>query len=163
MGSRLTEHFTFEELTDSSSHPGMVAVNRQAALTDLVVMDGLRSLAELLELIRAAAGRYFHRELVVRVTSGFRCHQLNALVGGSATSQHRLGQAADWYLVDPTDGNMVDPKLVFGWLVLSGLSRRWHQCYLDVQRHFIHVGVAIGREDGQWWYLLPNGARVKEV
>lgn len=29
------------------------------------------------------------------VTSGFRCKELNTKVGGSATSQHCLGQAAD--------------------------------------------------------------------
>lgn len=29
------------------------------------------------------------------VTSGFRCEELNRLVGGSKTSQHRTGQAVD--------------------------------------------------------------------
>ena len=29
------------------------------------------------------------------ITSGFRCEELNRLVGGSKTSQHRTGQAAD--------------------------------------------------------------------
>ena len=32
---------------------------------------------------------------VIRITSGFRCKKLNALVGGSPTSQHVLGEAAD--------------------------------------------------------------------
>lgn len=31
----------------------------------------------------------------IHVNSGFRCEQLNSLVGGSKTSAHRLGYAAD--------------------------------------------------------------------
>lgn len=50
----------------------------------------LRALAtHVLEPVRALFGKY------VIVTSGFRCTTLNRLVGGSATSQHLLGEAAD--------------------------------------------------------------------
>lgn len=32
---------------------------------------------------------------VIRISSGFRCKKLNAMIGGSVTSQHCKGQAAD--------------------------------------------------------------------
>ena len=36
------------------------------------------------------------------VTSGFRCEELNRLVGGSKTSQHRTGQAVDIRTISDT-------------------------------------------------------------
>lgn len=36
-----------------------------------------------------------HRFGVIRITSGYRSERVNKLVGGSATSQHLLGEAAD--------------------------------------------------------------------
>ena len=36
------------------------------------------------------------------VNSGYRCPKLNAAVGGSATSQHMKGEAADITAGDPT-------------------------------------------------------------
>ena len=42
------------------------------------------------------------REVVgtVRITSGYRCEEVNAVVGGSASSQHLYGQAADFVCND---------------------------------------------------------------
>ena len=34
------------------------------------------------------------------ITSGYRCAKVNQLIGGSATSQHILGQAADFKISD---------------------------------------------------------------
>jgi hypothetical protein len=36
------------------------------------------------------------------VTSGYRCEQLNKLVGGSASSQHKKGEAADIKTIEDT-------------------------------------------------------------
>ena len=35
---------------------------------------------------------------VIRITSGYRCEELNNMVGGKPNSQHLLGQAADIHL-----------------------------------------------------------------
>ena len=43
----------------------------------------------------------------IRVSSGYRCKRLNSLVGGSKTSQHMKGEAAD---LIPVDG---DTKRLF--------------------------------------------------
>lgn len=44
----------------------------------------------------------------ITVTSGYRCPELNKAVGGAATSQHLLGEAADI-----TTGNPVDNRRLF--------------------------------------------------
>lgn len=58
------------------------------------------------------------------VTSGFRCEKLNKAVGGSATSQHRLGQAVDIRTVSdkPADNYkllhlLIDMKLPYDQLI----------------------------------------------
>lgn len=84
---QLTEHFSFEELTNTS-HSDLLAHNRAEAMK---IKPKLLALAELLECIRAASGPLI-------VDSGFRCQELNAKVGGVATSQHCFGQAADIHM-----------------------------------------------------------------
>lgn len=81
----LSPHFTLEEMvrTGQSSHQAAntaEAVEFHKALKDVCVI--------LLEPIRAKFGP-------VRVTSGFRGASVNRAVGGSPTSQHAKGEAAD--------------------------------------------------------------------
>ena len=70
MATKLTKNFTLEELYASDT------ANR-------------KELAELLQKIRDKYGYPIH------VNSGYRCLALNNVVGGSKTSQHVIGQAAD--------------------------------------------------------------------
>ncbi len=52
--------------------------------------DNLKRLAERLELVRAMLG---HKPIVI--SSGYRCTRLNTAIGGSKSSAHLLGNAAD--------------------------------------------------------------------
>ena len=36
----------------------------------------------------------------INITSGYRCPEVNAIVGGSSSSQHLYGQAADFVCID---------------------------------------------------------------
>ncbi len=47
----------------------------------------------------------------IDVSSGFRCSELNRAVGGSMTSQHRWGEAAD---IIPRKANKMD---VYSWII----------------------------------------------
>lgn len=80
----LTPHFTLEEMT-ATQHRGID--NTPPTLT---VIDALRRTAMLLEQVRTRLG------VPVLVSSGYRCPELNAAVGGQKASQHLLGQAADF-------------------------------------------------------------------
>lgn len=83
---KLTEHFTLEELTRSTTAaqrnidntPNPQVVHNLCALCCLV-----------LEPLRAAIGR------PLIINSGYRCDALNKAVGGVWNSYHRLGLAAD--------------------------------------------------------------------
>ena len=81
----MTEHFTFEELTNTSNVE-LLEANRESAKA---FMKQLKYVAGTLEEIRAVLG------VPLRVTSGFRNNALNKAVGGSATSGHTKGLCAD--------------------------------------------------------------------
>lgn len=82
---RLSEHFRLSEMTRSAT-----AIRRRIDNTPQDYhIESLQDLCEkLLEPIRARFG-------VVRITSGFRSVELNEAIGGSKTSQHLYGEAAD--------------------------------------------------------------------
>ena len=61
-----------------------------AALADVVLLD--EELVVLLQCIREHFGKPVH------ITSGYRTAAHNAAVGGSKSSQHLLGRAADFYV-----------------------------------------------------------------
>ena len=122
----LTEHFSFEELTRTGQSALQDANRREAR--DYV--DKLRQVAEMLEVIRAKFG-------AVRVTSGFRGPAVNAAVGGSASSQHSKGEAAD--IVCPA----VTVDELHRWIVSeSGL--KFGQCILEKPAGSAWVHVSLG-------------------
>lgn len=66
------------------------------AIIDWEVRDNIKALVDnLLQPLRDAWGGPLF------IYSGFRCKELNELVGGVETSQHRLGMAADVGVTDP--------------------------------------------------------------
>ncbi len=84
---KLSPHFSLGEFTKSQTAEKFQLYNIPREEAEVA---NLRALAtSVLEPVRALFGKY------VIVTSGFRCVTLNRLVGGVATSQHLLGEAAD--------------------------------------------------------------------
>lgn len=80
------KHFTLRELikSDTAIRKGIKNVpNRQEEQNLIALVD------KILDPLREA----YKKPIIV--TSGFRCEELNRLVGGSKTSQHRTGQAVD--------------------------------------------------------------------
>ena len=83
---QLTDHFTLAQLTYSETAERDGIDN--SASPDVV--DNLRRLAEGLEAVQALLGA------PLEISSGYRSPELNRVVGGSPTSQHSLGLAADF-------------------------------------------------------------------
>lgn len=79
----LSPHFTLAELTRTSS--GLANVPTDAEVKALATLC-----ATLLEPVRAKFGP-------VSIHSGYRGHAVNAKIGGSKTSQHMRGEAADFH------------------------------------------------------------------
>ena len=80
------KYFTIKELTTSSTATRLKIDNTPTE----EVVNNLESLVNnILDKIREAYGK------PITVNSGYRCPKLNTAIGGSKTSQHITGKAAD--------------------------------------------------------------------
>ena len=90
---KISSNFTFEEFTASDTAKKHGIAN---TITDWEVRDNIIALVEnVLQPLRDEYGKAIH------INSGYRCKELNKLVGGVETSQHAKGQAADCGVDDP--------------------------------------------------------------
>lgn len=90
---RLSQHFTLAELTVTQS--GLPNAPGQVELSNL------QKLARTLESVRSALGGK-----PIIINSAYRSPRVNSAVGGSATSAHMVGLAADF--VCPTYGKPLE-------------------------------------------------------
>jgi len=123
----LSPNFTLAELTASE-----IAMRRGIDNTaPPEVVENLTKLASLLELVREILGNPIH------INNGYRCPELNAIVGGAPTSAHLDGRAADF--VCPGFGSphdvakvIAESGLQFDQLIYEG---NWvHIAIRDTQR-----------------------------
>lgn len=128
--SDVSKHFSWAELTRTGSTE-LQAINRQEAEQYRAALTALAT--TILEPIRAKFGP-------LKVNSAFRGASVNAKVGGSKTSQHLKGEAAD--IVAPS----VTVEELHRWIVTeSGLP--YGQCILEKTapaRPYSWVHVSLG-------------------
>lgn len=83
----ISENFSYREFERSDTAKRYGICN---AINTAAVRDAVRELTlEVLQPLRDRIG------LPIIITSGYRCPELNAMICGSATSQHKTGEAAD--------------------------------------------------------------------
>lgn len=83
----ISEHFSLEELTISQAAERAGIDNTPNAE---ILNTMINVLVPGLELVRSILGKPMH------INSGYRSEAVNALIHGSRTSQHMLGEAADF-------------------------------------------------------------------
>lgn len=86
---RLTEHFSLEEFTLSSTALALGIANTP---TDEHLVN-IKAVATQMEAVRALFGK------PIEITSGYRNPEVNAAVGGVPNSAHALGHAADFHVI----------------------------------------------------------------
>lgn len=147
---QLSKHFHLREFTRSQTaarrgidnQPGPVAVDALALLCET-----------LLEPVR----RNFGRPVVVN--SGFRSAPLNRAIGGSRTSQHVLGEAAD--IEVPGIANAEVAQWIAAHLPFDQLILEAHVPG-DPASGWVHVSLAPGRpQRGQLLTATPKGGGLK--
>lgn len=120
-------YFTIEELCKSDTAVKYKIDNTPTA----TVKKNLKELIAFLNPLREAWGS------AIRVTSGYRCEKLNRLVGGSVTSVHKIGFAADLY---PVNGKFADfKKFIKKYLI----DKNFDQLILEksATSQWIHLGL----------------------
>lgn len=137
MVEMLSSHFSLDELTVSE----MAARRGWGNTPNPDTLANLRSLAMILEDIRAALHAQTASVLPLIITSGYRSPVLNAAVGGSVMSRHTIGCAADF--ICPRFGS---PLAVASAIAMRGIA--FDQLIHEYGR-WVHVGVVpIGSRRG---------------
>lgn len=148
--TQLSKNFSLAELTRSQTAIRNGLDNKP----DAESLRNLHRLAGTLELVRAALG------VPVHVMSGYRSPVVNKLVGGSPTSQHRYGLAADF--VAPAFGT---PYQIVEKLQKAGIA---FDQIIHEFGEWVHIGLAqdpkasrqqvltAKRIDGKTRYLAGN-------
>lgn len=149
---RLTEHFTLLEFTASDAARRLRIDNTPVT----TALHALQRLAELMEQVRDVLGG-----VPVLISSGYRSAALNAAVGGSATSAHLLGLAADF--TAPAFGT---PRAICQELIAAGVV--WDQLILehpsaaDPDGRWVHIGLPqLGKPRRQILTAINRGGRVR--
>lgn len=91
----ISKDFSYHEFEDSkiAKEKGICNV-----IQSLTVRNAIKSLVDnVLQPLRDIAG------VPLRINSGYRCSELNAVVGGVSTSQHIKGEAADVAFPEPIE------------------------------------------------------------
>lgn len=83
---KITPHFTLEEVEFSQTAVRKGIDNKLPP----ELMDNVKRMAELMEKVR------YELNSTIHITSWYRCHELNAAIGGSSKSAHPLGLACDF-------------------------------------------------------------------
>lgn len=117
------KYFTITELTRSTT-AHRLGINNTPSPE--VILSLTRLVNEVLDPLREAWGAPLY------VNSGFRCPELNKAVGGSAHSQHLLGEAADI-----TTGNHNDNYRL--WQLLKRLRLPVDQAINESHGQWIHI------------------------
>ena len=113
----LSPHFTLAEMTASATARAIGDPNQPGPAE----ISKLRILCErVLEPVR------MHFGLPVRINSGYRSPRTNRAVGSSNTSQHRVGEAADFEIQGISNADVaiwVRDNLAFDQLILENYTR----------------------------------------
>lgn len=131
---QLAKNFTLAEFTASTKAKQLRLDNTP----DEKALANLHKIAAVLQVIRDALGK------PISVTSGYRSPKVNAAVGGSATSAHMKGLAADIKV----NGMLAHDLASF----INGLNLDLDQLileYPDTPNQWVHVGLSEGKNRGQ--------------
>ena len=117
------KYFTIKELCKSST----ATLKRIDNTPNSEIVNNLEQLVDnILDPLREAYGK------PIKVNSGYRCEALNVAVGGSKTSQHRYGLAADI-----TTGSQLENKKLF--ILAKQLNLPFDQLIDEKAYSWIHI------------------------
>jgi len=139
----ITENFTLEELVFSQT-----AIDKGIDNTpSQEVIDNLTVLCKtILQKIRDKYGD------VIKVTSGYRCTELNKVLKGSSTSQHRFGEAAD---ITSKSDTITENKKLFD-LICEMINNKEivvGQLINEYNYNWIHVSLPTPKHKNQILYI----------
>lgn len=132
----MAEFFTKSELTRSDT-ARILKIDNTPTPEASAALDAL--MWNVLDPIRRMWGK------PIIVNSGYRCPKLNAAVGGSATSQHMKGEAADITAGGPTENKELFDMIAQSAIPFDQLIDEKNYCWIHVsyrpngRRNILHL------------------------
>lgn len=132
----MAEFFTKSELTHSDT-ARIRGIDNTPTPEASAALDAL--MWNVLDPIRRMWGK------PIIVNSGYRCPKLNAAIGGSATSQHMKGEAADITAGDPTKNKELFDMIAQSAIPFDQLIDEKNYCWIHVsyrpngRRNILHL------------------------
>ena len=140
---KMAKYFTVAEMLKSET----AEKNKINNTPSVEVQQNIEELLEVLDGLREFYAK------PIRITSGYRCAELNRLVGGSPTSAHVIGYAADLQPIGDTFENF--KAEVLRWLDTSRVG--FDQCIIERNKstQWVHFGLfnRKGQQRGQQFSL----------
>ena len=145
----LTEHFTLAEMTfsDTATRKGIDNTPTEAIVVNLALLC-----ERVLEPLRDALGP-------VHITSGYRSPDLNVAIGGSRTSSHMEGKAADVNVPGKTLAevfNWLQANAPYDQIIREFPPGGWVHCSYDIDRNRLQGLLAVS-ENGKTVYRPQDG------
>lgn len=144
-------HFSLEELTRSQT----ATRNEIDNSPDEKQLNNLIRMAWFLESLRMRIRMIINKRSVIIVSSGFRCEELNLIIGGSKTSTHMKGLAADITCPDLTPLELAE-------FIRDNMADEGFDQVIHEFGRWVHVGLSNGlqryeeltavKEDGKTIY-----------
>lgn len=132
---QLSENFTLEEFVAS-------ATAKRLDINNIPGKEQINNLKKLCQTILQPIRNEFSQ--VITVTSGYRSELLNRAVGGSKTSQHLKGEAAD--------------------IICYDNKRLWELITSMINKGVIRVGQLINERNLSWIHIsLPSTSSVNQI
>ena len=122
---KLSKNFSLREMTKSQTALRM-------GISNTPTIDKIQNLKALCENVLQPVRDHYDRP--VTITSGYRCEELCQAIGSKATSQHALGQAADFEIAGISNYGVAEwiaKHCVFDQLILefyTGGNTGWVHC-----------------------------------
>lgn len=150
------KYFTFTEFERSEKATQYAILNR---IPDALKANVAALVDNVLDPLREAWGG------PIDVSSGYRCPQLNKVVGGAVASQHMKGEAADiWIFTRDSQGNIV--KNADGKAIVDRTANR--RIFQMIQELGLPFDQLIDEHDFAWVHVShraqgPNRGEIKKL
>jgi uncharacterized protein YcbK (DUF882 family) len=142
----LSKHVTMEEFCYSptaikkgiNNSMGLIAIDKAMQLCENV-FEPLRK----------------HLNAPIKISSGFRCDQLNKLIGGASGSQHTKGEAFDLELTD---------RKVFDWILKNvEFDQAIYEFGNDAHANWFHISYRKGNNRKQALRAIKIGGKTQYI
>ena len=142
----VSENFMWHEFTKSQTATKLGLSNKPNAQERV----NIQRVAQWLEKLRALLAEKYGKPIPIRITSGFRSERVNRAVGGSPTSAHRYGLAADIQAIGLPIKQLAYDIFDF---IQRGKLPKLDQMIREMPHgggQWVHIGLSQGLHRGQW-------------